>query len=932
MSEIKLTIDGREVIVSNGSTVLDAARKAGSYVPALCSHPDLKPIGSCKLCIVSIKGLDHFPTACNTLAEDGMVVETKTEELQDMRRHTLEMLLALTNHPTSCLFCERRDECNDLRECMRRLPVTVGCKYCPKNEECELQQAVRFVGLDHIRYETTFRNMPVLREPFFDRNYNLCILCGRCVRTCQEVRGIGVLSSNPDFHRMHWIGPESLQDSDCKFCGACVDACPTAALFVRAAKWVRPDKSVITICPYCGVGCRLELRVSGDRIFSVKPNRESPVNRGHACVKGHFGLEEIVHHPDRLKTPLIRRNGRLEEASWEEALDLVARRFTEIKDKYGPNSLGAFSSSRCTNEENYLVQKLARAVFGTNNVDNCARVCHAPSVTGLAACFGSGAATNSFDQIEDANVLFVIGSNTTEAHPIVSLKMIRAVSKGAKIIVADPRKIELVDFASIWLNLKPGTNIALLNGMMNVILKEGLQNQDFIASRTEGFDEFRKVVEEYPPERAAKITGVAEEDIIKAARLYASAEKAMIVYSLGITEHNTGTANVMSLGNLAMLTGNVGRRSTGVMPLRGQNNVQGACDMGALPNVHVGYQPVTDPAVQSKFENAWKVKLPSNIGQTSTQILARSVDGGLRGLYILGEDPAHTDPDTNHVRASLEALDFFVVQEIFETETTKYADVILPAASFAECDGTFTNGERRIQRLYKAIPAVSGLENWQTICKIAQKMGYPMSYNNTSEIMDEIASLAPMFAGVSFSRLGTGGLQWPCPSFEHPGTETMHVGKFSRGLGKFNAVEHRYPTEQTDPDYPLILTTGRRREHYNCGSMTRRSRGIMEMYPEEAIEISPADAKELGIVDGEVVQVSSRRGVVRTKARVTDKSSRGVAFMSFHYQDVLTNLLTNASLDPQAKTPEYKACAIRIDKISTIDAQNCEERPEYAGN
>ncbi len=916
MLEIRLTIDDREVLVPQGATILDAARKAGSYIPALCDHPDLKPIGSCKLCIVSVKGLDFYPTACNTPAKEGMVVQTKTEELQEMRRHTLEMILALTNHPTTCLFCERRNECGDLRECMRKFPVTVGCKYCPNDGQCELQDAVQFVGLESIRYQISFRNLPVLREPFFDRNYNLCIMCGRCVRICQEVRGVGALSSNPDFHQMHWIEPESLQDSDCKFCGACVDACPTGALFARSEKWVKPEKTVVTVCPYCGVGCGLDLKVSEERIISVSPNRESPVNRGQACVKGHFGLEEIVHHPDRLTTPLIRRGGRLEEASWDEALDLVAKRFTEIKNKYGPNSLGAFSSSRCTNEENYLMQKLARTVFGTNNVDNCARVCHAPSVTGLAACFGSGAATNSFDQIEDADVLFVIGSNTTEAHPIVSLKMIKAVSKGAKIIVADPRKIELVDQASIWLNLKPGTNIALLNAMMNVILKEGLEDLDFIAGRTEGFEEFRKVAMEYPPQRAAEITGVSEEDLIKAARLYAKAKKAMIVYSLGITEHITGTANVMSLGNLAMLTGNVGRKSTGVMPLRGQNNVQGACDMGALPNAYVGYQPVADPNNQSKFEQAWKVKLSATPGQTSTQMLESAREGKIRGLYILGEDPAQTDPDTNQVQASLKALDFLVVQEIFPTETTKYADVVLPAASFAECDGTFTNGERRIQRVQKAIPAICGLENWQTICRIAEKMGYAMNYNHPSEIMDEIAALAPMFAGVSFSRLGNGGLQWPCPSMQHPGTETMHVDKFSRGLGKFNAVQHKFPAEQTDADYPLILTTGRRREHYNCGSMTRRSRGIMRVWPEETIEISPVDAKELDVGDGETVLVSSRRGAVRTKAKVTDKSSRGVVFMSFHYQDVLTNLLTNAALDPQAKTPEYKACAIRIEKIT----------------
>ena len=915
MSEIKITIDGREVSVPNGSTILDAARIAGSYVPALCHHPDLKPIGSCKLCIVSVEGLDYYPTSCNTPAAEGMVVHTRTEELQEMRRNTLELLLALTGHPTSCLFCERRDECGDLRECMRKFPVTVGCKYCPNDGQCELQEAVVFVGLDKIRYNTSFRNLPILREPFFDRNYNLCIMCGRCIRMCDEVRGHGILYSNPNFHQNHWIGPESLQDSDCKFCGACLDACPTGALYARAEKWVRPERTVVTICPYCGVGCGLELRILEDKIISVRPDKSSPVNWGQACVKGHFGLEEIVHHPDRLTTPLIRRNGKhspLEEATWDEALDLVAHRFTEIKEKYGPDALGALSSSRCTNEENYLVQKLSRAVFGTNNVDNCARVCHAPSVTGLAACFGSGAATNSFDQIEDADVLFVIGSNTTEAHPVASLNIIKAAKRGAKIIIADPRKIELVSLASAWLNLKPGTNIALLNGMMNVIIKEGLHDQNFINSRTEGYEELEKVVSAYPPEHAAEITGVPAEDIVEAARLYAKSDKAMIIYSLGITEHTTGTHNVMCLGDLAMLTGNVGRRATGVMPMRGQNNVQGACDMGALPNAYVGYQPVVDPVLRSKFEDAWKVKLPANIGKTSTNMIEPG--SGIKGIYILGEDPAQTDPNINRVREALEAIDFVVIQELFLTETTKYADVVLPAASFAECDGTFTNGERRIQRVRKAIPALGGEENWQSICQIAQRMGYPMSYSHPSEIMDEIAALAPMFGGIHFDRLDDGGLQWPCPC-NSPGTETLHIGQFSCGLGKFNAVEHRPPAEETDREYPLILTTGRRREHYNSGSMTRRSKGIMWVWPEEAIEINPADAGDLEVEDGEMVKVISRRGSVRTRARVTDKSSRGVVFLSFHYRDVLTNLLTNHALDPQAKTPEYKACAVRVEKI-----------------
>lgn len=924
MDIVSLVIDGVEVKVEKGATVLDAANSAGIYIPTLCHHPDLAPFGACRLCVVEIESMRGMPTACTTPATDGMVVHTDTAAVNELRRTAVQLMLA--DHPSDCLICDRRERCQPFDICLRSVAVTDRCVTCPKNGNCELQKVVDYLGIDELPFRRTIRLLPVdSSNPFFDRDYNKCILCGRCVRMCDEVRGAGAIAFTFRGSRTS-IGTafdRPLQDSGCKFCGACVDACPTAALTERAGYWAGlPDREIATICPYCGVGCQLRLGVKENRIISVSPDRDSPVNQGQACVKGRFSLAEVVHHPDRLTVPLVRRNGRLEETGWEEAINLVAERFTEIKQKYGPDSLGAFASSRCTNEENYLVQKLARAVCGTNNVDNCARICHAPSVTGLAACFGSGAATNSFDQIEDANVLFIIGSNTTEAHPIVSLKVIKAARKGARLIVADPRRIELTDRASLWLNLRPGTNIALLNGMMHVILQEGLEDKEFIAERTEEFEEFRKVVEKYPPKLASEITGVPEKDIVEAALLYGRSKRAMILYSLGVTEHTTGTANVMSLGNLAMLTGNVGRRSTGIMPLRGQNNVQGSCDMGALPNVYQGYQSVADPDIRAKFEKAWEVTLPPAPGLTSTLMLENMGEGGIRGLYILGEDPAQTDADTNQVRASLQSLDFLVVQELFLTETTNYAHVVLPAASFAECDGTFTNGERRIQRVTKAIPALCGRENWQTICLIAQKMGYPMSYNHPSEIMDELASLAPAFGGVSFERLGTGGLQWPCPSEDHPGTQTLHVDRFSRGLGKFNAVEHRFPAEQPDSDYPLILTTGRRLEHYNCGSMTRRSKGIIEVWPEERIEISPMDAEELGVADGEEVLVSSRRGELKVKVRVTDKSVRGVAFMSFHYQDALTNLLTNAALDPQAKTPEFKACAIRMEKVGCLTESN----------
>ncbi|MHB8120279.1 MAG: formate dehydrogenase subunit alpha [Methanothrix sp.] len=913
MLEIRLTIDDREVAVPEGATILEAARKAGSYVPALCDHPDLKPIGSCKLCIVSVKGLDYYPTACNTLAEEGMVVQTKTEELQEMRRNTLEMLLALTNHPTSCLFCDRKNECSDLRECMRKFPVTVGCKYCLKNDECELQQAVQFVGLENIRYQISFKNMLVLREPFFDRNYSLCILCGRCVRACQEVRGEGVLTSNPDFHRMHWIGPESLQDSDCKFCGTCVDICPTAALYARFEKWQKPEKTVATVCPYCGVGCRIEVGVLDNRLVRVRGKRDCLPNNGQLCVKGRFGLG-FVESPERLTVPLIRKNDKLVPSTWEEALDLVAGKLNGYKG----DSFAFLSSAKCSNEENYLAQKFVRLVMQTNNVDHCARLCHASTVSALALAFGSGAMTNSISELADAGCIFIIGSNTSEQHPVIALKIKEAKRKGARIIVANPRWIDLCRIADVWLRQTPGTDVPLVLEMCRIILEEKLMDEDFISQRTEGFPEFKASLLNLSASDAVRITGVKSELIRDAARLYVRGNPSSIIYAMGITQHSHGVDNIFTLANLAMMTGNIGKPSSGINPLRGQNNVQGSCDMGALPNLLPAYQAVTNPDLRKKFELAWGAALPEKPGLTVVELMDAAYEGKIRAMYIMGENPVVSDPDSSHVVEALKALEFLVVQDIFLSETAALADVVLPAAASLEKDGTFTNTERRVQRIRKALdPVGESMPDWMILDALAARMGWEsqFSYGDPGQIMSEVAKLAPSYGGISYERLDGNGLQWPCPNMEHPGTQYLHKGQFTRGLGKFNVVDYRPSMELPDEEYPFILTTGRVLCQYHTGTMTRKVGDLNILRGEELVEMNPQDALTLGIEDGELIEVASRRGRVRAKAKTTEKSPAGVVFMTFHFSETPTNVLTNPALDPIAKIPELKVCAVKLNKI-----------------
>jgi formate dehydrogenase alpha subunit len=715
-------------------------------------------------------------------------------------------------------------------------------------------------------------------------------------------------------HAIAPLGGRTLREVGCKFCGACVDSCPTNALTDLSTRGIaKPDRIVTTICPYCGVGCQLRLEVKDERIIASKPDPDGPANRGQACVKGRFGIAEFVHHPERLTTPLIRRNGELKEASWDTALDLVANKLRG----YAPREIGVIASAKCVNEENYVIQKFARAALGTNNVDHCARLCHAPTVAGLAQSFGSGAMTNSISEIGNAACILAIGTNTTEAHPVIGLEIIRAVKSAGKLIVANPMEIDLCRFASLWLRHSPGTDVALLMGMMRVIVEEKLYDSVFIKDRCENFDAFRESLKDFDLDFVEQVTRVSRDKIIEAARMFAGNNPASIIYSMGITQHSHGTDNVLATANLAMLTGNIGKPSSGVNPLRGQNNVQGACDMGALPNVYSGYQAVSDPVSRGKFEAGWGCSLPPSPGLTLVEMVEAAYGKDIKALYLIGENPALSDPDVQHVQKALAQLEFFVVQDIFLSETASFAHVILPAASSVEKDGTFTNTERRVQRVRKVIePIGNSRPDWWIVCQIARRLGAKgFEYNHPSDILEEIRKLTPSYRGISYQRLENGGLQWPCPVDDHPGTPILHTNTCVRGKGRFIPLKYVPPGEIPDADYPLILTTGRSLYHYHTGTMTRKVIGLNIIEPEGVVEISPKDASQIGIAQGDKVKVSSRRGEVIAKAKVTEAMPSGVVFMTFHFAESAANILTNPKLDPVAKIPEFKVAAVKVEKV-----------------
>jgi formate dehydrogenase alpha subunit len=931
----RVTIDGRTLDVPKGRTVLQVARDAGITIPTLCYHPDLSAPGSCRLCLVQVEPPRRWAAACVSPATEGLVIHTETPALTSYRRLLLQMLLSRC--PGAGLAGTDQDDTEFLRwvshyraqapEAMRRAPA-YGTDTDP--------------------------------NPFIRIDFNKCILCTRCVRACAEVQGRFVwrlASHGSDTHMMAGLDG-TLLDGRCESCGACVAYCPTGALDDKISFGLgRPDEVVSTVCGYCGVGCGLDLNIKDGRIIRVTSNPAAPVNGMKLCVKGRYGYD-FVHHADRLTKPRVRRYllegsakslssgaGReWAEIGWDAALDLVTGKLSAIGQQAGPDALGVLASAKCTNEENYLMQKFARQVLSTHNVDHCARLCHASTVAGLTMAFGSGAMSNSMDDIAgEARAMFLIGSNVTEQHPVFGTMIRQAVlSRRLQLVVADPRQIDIAEFAVLHLRHRPGTDVALVNGLMHIILRNGWHDQEFIDERCEGFEACRAVVERYPPDVVANITGVPAGDLHRAAAILAQTKPMAVVWAMGITQHTSGVLNVLSLANLQMLLGNLGVRGGGVNPLRGQNNVQGACDMGALPHVFPGYQSVTDAAVQAKFDAAWALQPPrgrpgqtpslglsGTPGLTVTEMVEAFGAGRLRALYVLGEDLAMTEPDVNHARKCLAAGEFLVLQEIFPSETSAFADVLLPGAPFAEKTGTFTNTERRVQLVRQALePPGEARPDWAITTDLARRLlaceGRVLAgphagwaYRDPANILEEVAALAPSYAGVNASRLERGErLQWPVPDASHPGTPVLHVGRFPSGRGMFRAVDYLPPAEQPDADYPLVLTTGRVLYHWHGGTISRRARGLLALYPEPLIEISPQDAARLGVGRRQQVRVKSRRGEMVSRASITERVPPGLVFANFHFPGPSNvNNLTIGAVDPLAKIPEYKVCAVALEAI-----------------
>ena len=895
--KVTVEIDGKKVEVPADTSIMRAAAEAGIDIPKLCATDRLKAFGSCRLCVVEIDGRKGTPSSCTTPVADGMVVSTNSDKLDRLRQGVME--LYLSDHP----------------------------KECEVGQACQVHGMAERVGLKSVRYEAKKTHLDLPKDesnPYFNFDSTECIVCNRCVRACDEVQGTFALTiSGRAFDARVSSGNKSFIESECVSCGACVQACPTGALKEKNLITIgAPDRSVVTTCAYCGVGCSFKAEMKGNQVVRMIPLKAGGANEGHSCVKGRFAWG-YASHQDRQLQPMIREKITDEwfKVSWDEAIAYAANGLRAIQAKYGVDAIGGITSSRCTNEEVYVVQKLVRAAFNNNNVDTCARVCHSPTGYGLKQTFGTSAGTQDFESVEHADVVMLIGANPTAAHPVFASRLKQALRKGAKLIVVDPRQIELVRTphveAAHHLQLLPGTNVAIINALAHVVMTEGLADEKFIAERCddESFKEWREFIKrpENSPEAMEKVSSVPAAKIREAARLYASAPNAAIYYGLGVTEHSQGSTMVMGIANLAMATGNIGRKGVGVNPLRGQNNVQGSCDMGSFPHELPGYRHISDPKTREIYENIWHVKLKEKPGMRIPNMLDAAIAGEYKGIYIQGEDIAQSDPNTQHVTAGLSAMDMVIVQDLFLNETAKYAHVFLPGTSFLEKDGTFTNAERRINRVRPVMPSKTGKSEWEVTCDLAKAMGYQMHYENAAEIMDEIAATTPTFAGVSHAKLDLeGSMQWPVNNDAPHGTPVMHIDRFVRGEGKFIPTPYVPTEEKSNRKFPLLLTTGRVLSQYNVGAQTRRTDNNL-WHDHDTLDIHEADAEMRGIKDGSWVKLSSRVGETIMRARITDEVAPGVVYTTFHFPESGANVITTDYSDWATNCPEYKVTAVQVE-------------------
>lgn len=893
-------IDNKPYVLQDGETIISFVRRYynQNYIPTLCDAPNLDPFGACRVCSVDLAleqgGKTKTVASCHTPVAEGMYIYPHSKNVQRLRKNIVE--LVLTDHPLDCLTCE-------------------------VNGNCELQDVAAQVGIRKVRYPEGKNHLHYKKDnshPYMTSDLSKCINCYRCVRACDEVQGQLVLSmSGRGFDNKISKGADvSFFESDCVSCGACAQACPTSAISdINESKSVNPAaQTTRTVCTYCGVGCNLEVSAVSGEIVSIQAPFDAAVNQGHTCVKGRYAFK-FYDHPERLRQPLIRKNGELVEASWEETYDLIVSKLTEYKTQYGADSIAGISSSRCTNEENYLMQKFIRAVIGTNNIDGCARVCHSPTALGMQRTFGTGAATNSIADLKYTDCILVIGANPTDAHPVTGAKLKQHAMQGKTTIVIDPRRTELAKYATYHLALRPGTNVAVLNMLMYYIVTEGVADFDFVKNRTEGFDLFIEEIKKLDIDTMEKVSGVDRNLAKQAALAYAKAPAAMSFHGLGVTEHTQGTFTVMQIANLAMLTGNIGRRGVGVNPLRGQNNVQGSADMGVQPHQGAGYLDITKPAVVEQYEKFYKAKMPTKIGYKIPEMFDAALAGQLKAIWIIGEDVVQTDPNTQKVIQALKNTDFVVVQELFMTETAKYADVVLPGASFLEKSGTFTNGERRVQRVNAVLPPIGNAKvDGQIIIDVMNRMGYKQADYTPDGMLQEISQIVPFFAGISWEELGKNGKQWPVAK-NGKDTQILHLEEFKRGLGLFEFHDFAETPELLEhgKDYPYILTTNRILEHYNCGAMTRRTSNV-ELCTEDALMINPKDAEKHFIKNGDFVCLESPRGKVDVKAKLTDEVKQGVLSTTFHFPEIMVNNITSDVHDTEAKCPEYKVVAVRIRK------------------